>query len=297
MVPTSRSHRLSALTSTSSKYCRHRGFTLVELLVVIGIIALLISMLMPALGKVRDQANGAKCANNLRQLMTATIMFAGEHKGRLPGGETDFGRADPEERCWVFNPDSKIDPVPWKTAPQSGTLFRYVNSPQSYLCPGRIPGGEGISPGPGYSNGHFDYTSVGFFRGSRLSSIPTTADYVFLPSNTVQTGLPTPFYVEETAKYVNLSNIDGSWGNDDEHSNHHQGASYYASVDGSVHYFQGRKKPRPKAPLQPDPAAAHQWYVAAPKVPSSAPVQRNKDGKVSLGSGHWYGIFDGRPAN
>ena len=131
-----------------------------------------------------------------------------------------------------------------------GTLFRYVNSPQSYLCPGRIPGGEGISPGPGYSNGHFDYTAVGFFRGSRLSSIPTTADYVFLPSNTTVTGLPTPFYVEETSYYVNKNNIDGSWGNDDEHSNHHQGV---------VLRFGGRQRalvPGPQEAAAQGPAAA-----------------------------------------
>jgi prepilin-type N-terminal cleavage/methylation domain-containing protein len=251
------------------------AFTLVELLVVIGIIALLVSMLMPALGKVRDQANGAKCSNNLRQLMTATLMFVGDHKGRCPGGEEDYERPNQEERCWIYNPRGQ-----WKTAPESGTLWRYVNSQGSYLCPSRVPGGEGITPGPGYSNGHFDYTSVGAFRGARLSSIRPESDWTFkgpgVPATAVERR-PTPFYVEETSFRLNLFNIDGSFGNVDEHSNHHSGGSYYASVDGSVHWFQSRKHPKGKVP---DPAEAWQWKTLA------------KRGMISLGEPHAYGSFD-----
>ncbi len=67
----------------SQPHRRRSGFTLVELLVVIGIIALLVSILLPTLGRARDSANAVKCQSNLRQIGVGILFYANDNDGFL----------------------------------------------------------------------------------------------------------------------------------------------------------------------------------------------------------------------
>lgn len=79
---------------------RTSGFTLVELLVVVGIIAVLVAILLPALNRARDHAMAVQCASNLKQIGLAARLYAAENQDRIPFAWTngDVLSTDPETR-------------------------------------------------------------------------------------------------------------------------------------------------------------------------------------------------------
>ena len=116
---------------------RARGFTLVELLVVLAIVALLAALLLPALSRAKARANALRCLSNNRQLMLAVQLYADDNRQSLPpNGDNDL-----DGEYWMaggmqslldsWNVASLSDPQYNKLAPYTGR-----QGPGIYRCPG-----------------------------------------------------------------------------------------------------------------------------------------------------------------
>lgn len=103
------------MTTPAPAAQRRSAFTLIELLVVVAIIAILASMILPAVARSIERSRGTSCANNLRQLAVACMSYSIDQNGRFPNFKT-----------WLSKTPGDL---------RTGELFKYVPQKETYLCP------------------------------------------------------------------------------------------------------------------------------------------------------------------
>jgi len=178
-----------------------KAFTLVELVVVAGVVTLLIAILMPAIGRSRESARQVQCASNLRQIAVALIGYTQDNRGRFPGIAT----APQRPWDWVFWMRTQS---PLYADFRDAPLMRYLGKADESIlrCPSddltthRPGGGRYREPFP------YSYQMNGFTAGERINccSLPPGGK---TPSSQIKHASQKILLIEGNEAMV----IDGVW--------------------------------------------------------------------------------------
>jgi prepilin-type N-terminal cleavage/methylation domain-containing protein/prepilin-type processing-associated H-X9-DG protein len=235
----------ASIMNVRSKLSRKSGFTLIELLVVIAIIAILASLLLPALSKAKTRAEGISCMSNTKQLALAWIMYSTDQNGVLVVND-QRGATDPfiQTWCWGW--------LDWSATRGANTNTAFLVDPRRSLLAPYVAGNYKIYKCPADRQVSPQQRSVGWTERARslsmnavLGSGQKASQHQFAVTNVVtrmsQIRSPSmtwvfvdehPDSINDPMLYVNPFAPQGAWRWLDLPASYHAGACGFSFADG-----------------------------------------------------------------
>ncbi len=212
---------------------RGAGFSLVELLVVIATIALLLSILIPSLGKARSMAWRLSCAHNLRQIGLAVDLYLNGNDGTYPCAEDPVSAVvstDPNDYYWLWMGRGWR----WFVEPYLGGNID-ANNPSVLFCPQ-----DATSP-QYYESTSYAYSMVFYHEGRQIDAMSSPADTYSNPQPSVpQKGLDVANPAEKIligewlSNHLRIDGQDGGWWC-------WEGSRNYLFADGQVRFLMAKE--------------------------------------------------------